>query len=180
VFNNYWNFAGRSEPTGITSSSDTTYNNGAFTSGPYGGFSTENIAIEPFIAEFYGSINNVQVSEQDFSLSNQNNGYGSQISMYRTDGICQNMEYTFTGYYTDGGCFSLPSGDAIFGQTQTSGHSNASVDYSEVSSVGVGSSSIGTPLHIGIGQGFDVYWLRTRAYPPNGVMPSYSFGSSVQ
>jgi len=22
-----------------------------------------------------------------------------------------------------------------------------------------------------------VYWLRTRAYPPNGVMPSISFGS---
>ena len=26
---------------------------------------------------------------------------------------------------------------------------------------------------------FSIYWLRTRAYPPNGVMPSVSFGSVI-
>ena len=29
------------------------------------------------------------------------------------------------------------------------------------------------------GADFTVYWFRTRAYPPNGVMPSVSFGSVV-
>lgn len=171
VFNNYWNFAGTSIPSGITSSSGTTYNNGAST-GSSGGFRTENITIEPFIAEFYGSISNVGVSEQDFSLSNPNNGYVSQMSMYRTDGG-SDMEYTWTGSYSNGGSFSPPSGDVIFGQTQGGGQSIAYINYEAVSSVGV---TTGTPLDIGLGQGFFVQWLRTRTYPPNGVMPSVSFG----
>ncbi|MGC9142773.1 MAG: hypothetical protein ACP5HF_02655, partial [Candidatus Micrarchaeia archaeon] len=41
---------------------------------------------------------------------------------------------------------------------------------------------IGDPDGVGSGNyigGETIQWLRVRAYPPSGVMPSYSFGSVV-
>ena len=51
------------------------------------------------------------------------------------------------------------------------------VNYSKTTPTETGYTSI---TYIGFGSYTDTlqgYWLRTRAYPPNGVMPSIAFGS---
>ncbi len=184
VFNNYWNFAGTSLPSGWVASGagSITVNNGVSLSyngqGPFVEGPTEissGIVLDALVsAPSNGEINiggfNSFVVDLGFTgpptawaIGATSSGAVSSWSIgSNTPVATANTQYVMTFYYDSGAMVLLADY-----QTATSvDNSFSSPQY--ISFNGYGSS--------GAGNGF-IQWLRTRTYPPNGVMPSVSFGS---
>ncbi len=190
VFSNYWNFAGTTLPSGWVSGSGitATVNNGLNISGSndgtvyYNSFSTQS----PFIieADFYPntpSIGTGIMAEYGQTGSDMYNGYLFWMSP------------TFAIYYIEessGVSFTVISASGTASQVQQilsgvvgNGYQALYDNYELITS---GTNNLFTPsqmqqIGFRINAGTDVienaYWLRVRAYPPNGVMPSVSIGS---
>ena len=178
VFNSYWNFAGTSSAgwtTGGTGSG--TFNNGlTLDSNGQGPFliSTTTLSsgsvIEGLMSQQVGAeIGIGTVSGYVFDLGesgSQELGIGitsstGEVTSWVTTGssATAGTEYVVTGYYTPNGNLSL---DYV---SELKGSLSPSTQYITISGYsGLASTSF-------------IQWLRTRTYPPNGIMPSVTFGS---
>jgi len=201
VFNNYWNFAGTSLPSGLSyvnSGSTITINNGATVTQPtsdsgYAWIYTTSALPAGEIIEVNQQTSTSELNTRlgwstSTSLEGQStlyNSYDNNIGGGSLNGVGITASYiwgitvtpTVTTYTN--GIFSfawLATGSQWYAYNYTSGTSSDTTTtitstlygYYGVGTVSYFSGSVDTQL---------IYWLRTRAYPPNGVMPSVSFGS---
>ena len=212
VFNNYWNFAGTSTPSGInvyTSAGSVAFNNGVTikggtsATGGENGIATSYSFSAPIVVDYYGT---QSTSPGGDSWGWNAVGFSNYLS--GSDGFpSYGGTYTFIDFE---GSFSTPNaypitnqGGTITGGTLSTPSSNlfpesvwthiytSSVYYTYqnyVNSTGYitgASNTASLPFEIEVGNneasycpsGMTVYWLRTRAYPPNGVMPKVVLGS---
>ena len=192
VFNYYTNFAGTSLPTGwVASGTSYTTDNGivlfsnnvGVVSINYGSFNI--VSTNVFDAYGYSTatgsgINNpISAGLVDGSTSSSSLGIGTPASGSNYVG------YTYTssvGVPTTNLGVSASTQMHIFTLYQTHSTADWQIDYGTLfsSTVGYGAAT-SSPLNLyseepASGQAF-VQWIRVRAYPPNGTMPSVSFGS---
>jgi hypothetical protein len=127
----------------------------------------------------------------------QFNGFEEDLNLHSASGAAVGsardsqtfFTYTYCNGYTDGSSTSINQNTLyLFSLDVTPSSSNTNiyspnnyyVDYSAPttsSSVSVGTSCFGAVNALTIQDGHTVIWIRTRAYPPNGIMPAANFGS---
>ena len=189
IFNNYWNFAGTSLPSGLTAFGyPSTVNNGFI---PTTGNGPSYV---------YTSVSSSLIGEMGASADVSIIGFTNSIPSFSTDYYPGSGTYAFyTGYM---GYYQPGQTGNIFYSTSSSitsiaspvpttsfyvsgfywqtGHQEWWTNYESISAT---NSLISAPptdyLVMGSDEGWTAYWLRTRAYPPNGVMPSVTFSSVV-
>ena len=199
VFNNYWNFAGTGLPSGLTSTSSTdtiTVDDGLTV--------TEPTAGSGYAWILTGSIPAGQIIETDLltssselntrlgwststSLGGQENPYssydnnigGTAISgVWITSTSAGGIAVTPTVVTKQSGIFSfawLGTGSQWYSynyQKATSSDTTLSIATDLYGYFGVGNLAYSS----GTTDSQSIYWLRTRAYPPNGVMPTAVVG----
>jgi hypothetical protein len=194
VFNNYWNFAGTSVPSGMTSSGTVTIDNGATVA--FGGYLTTTATFtypSNLIADFGFDAPTANAGDAWYQI-----GYVSQSGGFTYEpstAIAWNVNDAPPYFVSD---ISIPPVHTAFPSgTAPAGSFNVGTVYwgstsSDSGWVNYGSEITQTTdvpssaLYLGInnnqGDGFappvpTLYWLRTRAYPPNGVMPSVTFSN---
>jgi len=204
VFNNYWNFAGTSTPSGInvyTSSGSVTFNNGVTikggtsTTNGANGVSTSASFSAPIIVDYYGT---QSTSPSGSSWAWNEPGFSNYLNAVPNTGGTYTLIIFAVGYAgqpstsqggtaTNGG-LSTPSSNlfpaSVWTHVYTSSTYYTYQNYINNTGYITGASNTASlPFEIEVGNneatyvsnGMTVYWLRTRAYPPNGVMPSVSF-----
>ena len=179
IFNVYYNFSGTSTPSGMTSSG-ATINNGIISLTDTGYVETSATFSYPLVFDFYVNTA-VEYLEAGF-IQTLTTSQGALI-LGNGSGTMENVIYTTSGSNYSNfpailtGLFSI----AIANSTSSTGSVNYgnSVTNSE-------STGLSYPLPIGVlayeGTGvtissFNVNYIRTRQYPPNGIMPSMSIGN---
>ena len=185
VFTNYWNFAGTSLPSGWSSSGggSITVNNGVslsyngqgpFVEGPTeisSGMVLDALVSAPSNGEInIGGFSNGYVADYGFTgppaiwaIGPTYNGVvQGWVAASNTPAAAANTRYVITFYYNSGAMILLANYQIATSTSDTF----SSPQYISFNGYGVS----------GAGEGF-IQWIRTRAYPPNGVMPSVSFGS---
>ena len=190
VFNDYWNFAGTSLPSGWTGSGYT-INNGI--SIPYSSYAYTNSSFgynTNTTVDFYGNFptaTSVYNAAFGFVESGAGN-YGVIAAWTINENNNQNDTYyafgqTASSGYTPGVPGGVEAtGYHVYSIYFTPSFVNFSYDYGTptkfTSNVPTSAFPLGGVNYQG-GQATPgpFYWLRVRAYPPNGVMPSVSFGS---
>jgi len=182
VFTNYWNFAGTTAPSGWTLGTDWSVNNGLIasaTSSQYYAYYSTN-STPPIVMDFYSNlpVNSGSVWNEIFGFSATN---GNHIAWGSYSGAASNGQWYLStgnaGSYTQTATNTY-SGLGIYSIYYTSA-SSASVAFNYGSLVDTTTTNIPSSVPPGGftgGASFTIQWLRTRAYPPNGVMPSVSFG----
>jgi hypothetical protein len=176
VFNNYWNFAGTTLPSGwITSSYLTaTVNNGvkltSTSSNQYLGYSTSFPT--PIIVDIYG-----KVTTGVTAPANLLNMFGNALGTYTEwGGLAYNNGYVL-GYSSVSGTWTYTTTswtiNTFYIITHTSSGTSQSyqINYNQFGTSSINLSSPYIMSWQGASTTF-VQWLRTRAYPPNGVMPT--------
>ena len=189
VFSNYWNFAGTSAPPGFISlsGSSPSYNNGVTLTGALPGeniyYSSATISPSSYITESYTpSTPSAAWGGIIYTTVASSGGTYGLSTGYAAGGRAAQQIYSVNGgayVYENGASISYP---AIFGITWRS-YQNAT-EYTNYGSV-LPALTTDAPAYgntyIGLGawsSGIITFnWLRTRAYPPAGIMPSDSFGS---
>jgi hypothetical protein len=199
VFNNYWNFAGTTLPAGLSTTGDTTINNGltinSTAGGAYGIYTDTMINSNNYVLEAY------------MFQRGYNSGYGGLFySISKSGGIYSGTSWIISGtgtgesyngvfspnpnneiitslngvQYDNGVSFSYPSGYAIYGVINVNNLAYNTLNYATIATAPTANSPSGQDYYAELFATSNiiyVYWLRTRAYPPNGIMPSMSFGS---
>jgi len=188
VFNNYWNFAGTTAPSGWTQSLvGVSYNNGTTISGSNGGYwyytgTTYSGTI--LVEEMMKVITQASTSgygEGAVGLTTTSPSWSSTFSVtfpaqgtnpvigyfFLGSGALTSIEFEPVGSFGIIGFYASSSGMAVYSNYQTI---QTSTDAVPSSYYLVGSNAE-------TGAQVFVQWLRTRAYPPNGVMPSVSLGT---
>lgn len=177
VFNFYDNFAGTNLNTNKWTSLASVYtiNNGLqITATP----STTNNNFLESVASY-----SVPLLVEIYRYTTTSNWFGFSFpNTYTTGGVLfydQNGWSTYQGSsQLSGGSESLNTGYVQTGILAPSGQAIEDVNYANVITSGTSYYS-GTSGNIYVGDNGGrgtIQWLRTRAYPPNGVMPSVSFG----
>lgn len=184
VFSNYWNFAGTSLPSGwsaidatvsVSNGVTITTNTGYNWIGAYTTVTTPNSSIIDTYAKTTSVNSNYGFDIATQGVSFQNSAGGPPSAFY---------------FGTGGSPISSPTANGANGGTGIGGTmfilsavvvSGAPVIQANYSTQVTGTYSITTPTQIGIGSSATnsafFQWLRTRLYPPSGVMPADSFGS---
>ena len=194
VFNNYWNFAGTSLPSGWQGSGYTV-NNGltiGSASGDYAATTSSTYGLNPNqILDFYGAYPNNENSDNAWFGYTTLDGITNYVTWVVNDwsGLCGSstplVPYSQIGGtgqtpFLCSGALSVPQ-TGVFSVYWAS--SSSGEYYFNYTSKGSYSSYPSSQLSIG---GFNnagqeaigpFYWARVRAYPPNGIMPSATFGS---
>ena len=206
VFNNYWNFSGTSLPSGWAASNSIGYivDNG-LAIGFGSVYSTNQIFTSlNNVVEMYGNypiLNSANYSglSQSNAIAPQgsNTGGDAEILWMTDSGTNEFYAWAADGstatYNIQGG---LPSGffpalntHYIFGTYVNSTSVGESINYKTIMSA---KGTFNTNQYIILGSytgantlnenvlinPIEITWLRTRAYPPNGAMPTASFGNS--
>ena len=194
VFTNYWNFAGTSLPSGWTSTTDFTgsVNNGltVTSSSSWAGVASGAItASPPIILDAYEEVTSEQAATICFSLGTS---FSSTYSYYDSYQYYQasSTSYTYAAiqYATGAGQTGVATGtlpiasntgynvySAVFTSSSVAQLQNY-VSVASASTTDLSSASyVFASVYTGATQ--EIQWMRTRAYPPNGVMPSVSFGA---
>ena len=196
VFTNYWNFAGTALPTGWTSLAQTdvaiTIDNGITVN------NTDIAASSLEQAAYYST--EVTPSVEDFlitssSFGNNNIGVGYTTSTPVTTNQPPNTVEGALGSDTNNArAFAINSSGDVSGTTgaavgtsgivstiwTNSSAVTATYDYGDATTETTDVPTYGSAYIVLMTQystSYTLQWLRTRAYPPNGVMPSVSFGS---
>ncbi len=185
VFNNYWNFAGTSLPSGWSASNQNYAVNNGLTISPassasagYIGYTTA-ISI-PFIFDSditkWSAYSGTSWAEVQWGAGNKfENAFGGWSGNINEPDSSQ-WQYAVAS----GTSFNIntPS-PGIFSEIYTPSMSGFYTNYTNFLSTSV--SSVNTTLVIGgqvqndAGGDTILQWARTRAYPPNGVMPYVTF-----
>ncbi|MEM3661925.1 MAG: hypothetical protein QXG73_03800, partial [Candidatus Micrarchaeaceae archaeon] len=199
VFNNYWNFAGTTLPSGFTtaigSTSSITQNNGiTITSnqnvpGAYLEYNTEILATS-VIADSYSAITSVatqagyQAGVSWFTniVSSGNPSYAAGIGSISSSGTSIGITGYNGGNPSSSQLATTSSTYKVWSLWAVSDVYYAQVNYTNQVSDTISSNMADEYLTLagnsnGASVSFKTYWLRTRAYPPSGTMPSVSFGA---
>ena len=192
VFTNYWNFAGTSLPTGwtINDGGTVTVDNGVsvYATSPSswnrGGLGYNNPIASPYVVETW---------MKDDAGSNDGNlaifpFVPSDITTSSTDTTLYLVE-NFDGWVWQNPSSTMNKNAnyktningvyALYGYAVNDSKATESVNYGSSTPVESGYTST---TYIGFASYTNTMhasWVRVRAYPPNGVMPSVSFGSGV-
>ena len=195
VFNNYWNFNGTVMPSGFTEYTDgggsASVNNGLYLSLSGGSCSPPSylsfvygtpISASGTIVETYSNGTRT-AGPTDLGIYTGNSdtagGYGGVANTWGWG------SGTISGGYGNiGNPFDISSGSGVASMYWISeGDEAIGWNYDFVSSTN-NAETYSNSLYMAIGTGhctggsvMNYYWLRTRAYPPNGVMPVASVGS---
>ena len=196
MFINYWNFAGTSLPSGwlSTGSWSGSVNNGLIvkSSSNFGGVYSQISTISNNILESYALISSSSSSDfaEELSTSSStgndgftlNNGYLYGFDGW--DGYSQQIELTTSpiNRLISSSSFSVNTGVYyILSLSLANSIKLANINYQNT--ISSTDSTYNSFSYIAVGewstQTTYVQWLRTRSYPPNGVMPSASFGSII-
>ena len=201
VFSNYWNFAGTVLPSGWTNTGITySVNNGivatATTASGYISYGTS--VSSPIIIEGYGNIyepndNWVGLGVITVPVVNQAGYQGMSISTgfsgsnFPAVGIYQGTQTEGSTYTTTGGAVT-PNSNQIWSVAYISTSSSAYYSNYVQQGTTITTPTVSTPLYPAIfeaGSGAVAYtfsqsaslsWLRIRAYPPSGIMPTVGLG----
>ena len=174
VFSNYWNFAGTALPSGWTGSGYSV-NNGinANASGDYATYAFASAQTAPFVCDFYG-YNDGTGSYQEIGMDNPPTR-NAQI-MFQESGSGP-VFATSNGVNTQE--VSVPSVSAFdiytmeYASTSLAvGKINYGTAYQATSYIPTSIPALGMYNHDG--HTLFIQWIRTRAYPPAGTMPSVS------
>ena len=186
VFSNYWNFAGTSVPTGMTSSgTGITINNGISITAPASDTSyvetTSNFGLTSQILEWYGTY------PAGTATDSGGVGYGSAgYQGWYTNtwsGWCSTTDVIAVAAQSPVSCttgiIATPI-TSLFGVYWDSNATSATLFYNNYIQIVAGTGKgLAMPIAVSsvnteaIGP---IYYIRTRAYPPSGVMPSATFG----
>src|SRR5271157_992725 len=181
VFTNYWNFAGTSTPSGWTLGTGWSVNTGLTTAAgtgteynAYSGTSSTPPVVEDFYANMPASASNHDsfgFFSSAYSLS------WAAISSFVSSGAwfmyATGVGASDASYYSGLGVYTLNWISSSSANLQFNyGSAVDSINPSQSSSLAVGGYSYQ-------GSAFTINWLRLRAYPPSGVMPTAGFGSVV-
>ena len=193
VFTNYWNFAGTTLPSGWTQSNggvaSWSVNNGLTVSKPSSGYQNvyyttqQTLSSTGIVFDLYGS----------YSTSSLNTGFGMPYLNGVNQGNSAWISYDgssgkFTNHVFNGGTgndvdtpitfstakqvwtfYSIGSGIVLLNN-----YGNATTNNNEFSTL---TAYMGVNQNANATATMFIQWWRTRAVPPNGVMPSVSFGS---
>jgi len=194
VFNNYWNFAGTSLPSGWTQSNggvtSWSVNNGVSVSEPSSGYQSvyynttqQTLSSTGIVFDIYGSYSTPSVNGgfgmpyildvQTFSTVVTINGSINKFTLIVFDGGSNfvNTPVTFSTVKQVWTFYSIGSGIVLLNN-----YTNPTVNNKEFSTL---TANMGITQNSGATATIFVQWWRTRTVPPNGVMPSVSFGSLV-
>ena len=185
VFTDYWNFAGTTLPSGWTGSGYT-IDNGASVSGTTSYLiTTSDFGNNNEIVDIYGLTPTATEGNTGYGYATSSGWVGGSTYAFITNfdfnpGLFQNLIDGTGG--TEFGSITLNGDYQVFSLWYNSTDSYGMVNYGTVASA---SQSTNTTLPIGItnngaattGFGYKMQWIRVRAYPPNGVMPSVTFGN---
>ena len=183
VFNNYWNFAGTTLPSGWTIENPAyetaSVNNGIFinTTQTSQAFYYSSPLTFPLIYSFYGeTVNSLGGTSRLLNMITP------VIGLYPIYfGLASGGGFRGTGIETSAGTSFTWTVNTPYLFTGSYGlaSQNMQINYITMTTQ---SYSITPPFYIlewqDTANNF-FYWIRTSEYPPNGVMPSYTFGSSV-
>jgi len=201
VFTNYWNFAGTSLPasftSGVSSDGTLTVNNGltlgtSITDNPSYAYIVSTSTYAPQIVEFY--LLNIPTSRAFGGISTDWGFSSSTSPTPQGGGTDNNFEYLIGGaIYSASANYTYELWDNNTEVTSGGGTLNTGVYGTYINpltlyynyTVGLsatttitssnylllGISSTGSSAGIPSSETIQVSWLRTRAYPPNGVMP---------
>ena len=198
VFNNYWNFAGTSLPSGLTtfgqSEGATVDNKLTLTwstidaTGVYviNGITAPQI-VEALSLSSYSTTFPTMIIGESTGVSSGTSGEGGWL--YPSYDIDYYEGYWRIEYATSSTRGAVSSATANVQKTVYSfvwvstgnerGYQNYNNFVSSLDTTNTWASRLYPYIGIddaGLGS-FSIQWLRTRAYPPNGIMPSISFGS---
>ena len=184
VFTDYWNFAGTTLPTGWTVGSGVTVSadNGLTVSTGNTGtgyvYNTELTA--PYIIETYTEETTLDSGTAASGIGTATSTTGEQqyaTALWDNNGSADGFNNLVDGNWQTASGTSAANTFYLLGMYITSTGSNYLADYGSSFSA----SSTDTPgnAYLLLTQGDEgVYqWVRVRAYPPSGVMPSVSFGN---
>ena len=195
VFNNYWNFNGTTMPSGFTEYTDgggiASVHNGLYLSLSGGSCSPPSymsfvydtpISASGTIIETYSNGTRT-AGPTDLGIYTGNSdsagGYGGVANTWGWG------SGTIAGGYGNiGNPFDISSGSGVASMYWIGeGDEAIGWNYDFVSSTN-NAETYSNSLYMAIGTGhctggsvMNYYWLRTRAYPPNGIMPATSIGS---
>jgi hypothetical protein len=202
VFNFYANFAGTSLNTSKWTVSGITYtvNNGfsATATSAEGYIISKNVAINPAtnIIDFYGT--NFQTSTNSWTAvgaidggetgGTSGAGYGSMIvASWPTSSQTNSWQRSSAGLTTSAAMQTSSAAAVWTVEPVSSTSTNFYINYGGLQTVSADADTY--PLYEGLiaagangaaytfSEAVTITWYRVRAYPPNGVMPSVSFGS---
>ena len=198
VFNNYWDFAGTSLPSGLTiisgtSGTDYIMNNGFQLLTTTARVQSTASLSGSYILEMYHQFVSNAANGWDFGIySSLSSAFGMHV-----DGGGDTSDWEFTYYYNNGYTQIASTGETIgsgyyflWQIVNNAGSITTNFDSPSYSTYYTASFTNSLSALITFGERFDnggagqsmndiIYWLRVRAYPPNGVMPTVSFGSLV-
>ena len=198
VFTNYWNFAGTALPSGFNSlASGGTYSvdNGLTlstpaTSGDYIHVFTTTQYPPSIVETYVSSTTNIGSGEYDLAYTTVETASGGD-SGYQTDYRFDNYEnnnrivkdVAGTGTQITTAAYTLPSSFIMSGFWPATGNEYMQINYAnQLSTTDNAITYANANLDIFTNTGTTTAvsstttWLRTRAYPPSGVMPTASFG----
>jgi len=175
VFNAYQNFAGSSCPSGWSCQSGITISNGA-TLNNANITSTNEYYPQIFDAYVRSTSSGAKGEQIDYLMNGQNNAFNNNQPYWGHGNIGSEVNGAYTVNanppdYTGSYIQSLGwSGSTLYWW------SNYTKEYTEGTSL-----SSSSPYYLQIrawpsGDPAVIQWVRTRAFPPGGVMPSVSFG----
>jgi hypothetical protein len=193
VFNSYWNFAGSSLPSSLISSGVTyTVNNGltaTAVSGSTSGISTaSNNYNPPFVVESYSTAGTLSGNSVFTGVAAAAGGtYQGEdaFATYPTGTIWGRQSTSSAGADTASGYGTTSTTGVWTAQVSSTSATTYMFNYGNAQTV---SSDAPTyPLAVtAIGNlkgassfSISTTWLRTRAYPPSGIMPSAAFGNAI-
>ena len=187
VFTNYWNFAGTTLPSGWTASGVSyTVNNGvsvgATTEGTKGTLLTTNAIFNASeVLDIYGTQNYDTSYYQGMGALYITSSVNSGTFFYTSSSSSINTQQTTSSGSTafDNTQVGTAPLTAIYTIQATSTTSNYFVNYGSEQTISADAPTY--PLQAGILTAItaqdSITWIRTRSYPPNGVMPSVTFGA---
>ena len=190
VFTNYWNFAGTSLPSGLTAlqgtaGTDYIVSNSLelattlaviqSTATPTGNFIMEDYA-------YYETADSTPDGWQFGAYSSGTANYGGLTDGGDGEYYALNNAYTsVTATSLVGSKFiesvSNDAGTIVASWQVVGGTAYTSPSFSSTTSAPITIGGRWSRLTTDNTMAAYIYWLRTRAYPPNGVMPSVSFGA---
>ncbi|MEM3477011.1 MAG: hypothetical protein QW045_02760, partial [Candidatus Micrarchaeaceae archaeon] len=198
VFNFYDNFAGTtlsSKWSTAGNAATVTVNNGLTLSGSSSaaaGIVTTSTISFPVVIETYNKVTTQSLNSYMIATVAAENIYPQSGSIYWQlfDYDYRSSSFYESDYYWNGGSWStITQGNyvysttsyyvtsAIVGSSSYNGYLNYTKNVLSTTS-SIPSGNLYLALVTAATNNY-IYWLRTRSYPPNGVMPSVVFGSTV-
>ena len=188
VFNNYWNFEGTTIPSGLNAYGDTgnvIVNNGITiepdTNAWTGVYSTATISA-PAIMETYGVLPST-TGDGDVigGYASYAGGAGGSAHPAGQDWAIGTTSAGAITAWTTSNTNPFPTSNTIFGFYFVSGalavYGNYVQEITLADSVTSDSLMLGRFPNSAFTTPLTAIWLRTRTYPPSGVMPATTFGS---